>query len=164
MAQNQPPGPGGPQQGQGHHEATQNRPTPPQQPHEQPSQPQPYGPPGGHSPEADARQWAMLAHVLAGVTAFLGPLIIWAAKKDEHPFAKDQVTEALNFGTTVTFAYMVVGVLSSIVSALVPQLSLLLDRVPLVVWLGAVIMGILAGLKAKDGVPHRYPFTIRLVS
>jgi uncharacterized protein len=163
MANPQPPGPGGPEQGQRHHEAPQNRQVPPQQPHEQSAQ-QPYGPPGGHSPEADARQWAMLAHVLAGVTAFLGPLIIWAVKKDEHPFAKDQVTEALNFGTTVTFAYMVVGVLSSIVSALVPQLSLLLDRVPLVVWLGAVIMGILAGMKAKDGIPHRYPFNIRLVS
>jgi uncharacterized Tic20 family protein len=47
---------------------------------------------------------------------------------------------------------------------LVPQLSLLLDRVPLVVWLGAVIMGILAGMKAKDGIPYRYPFNIRLVS
>jgi uncharacterized Tic20 family protein len=162
MAHPQPPGPGGPEQGQRPHGAPQDWQAPPQQPYQQ--QQPPYGPPAGHNPEADARQWGMLAHILAGLTAFLGPLIIWAVKKDDHPFAKDQVTEALNFGITVTFAYMALWIFSFIVSVLVPLLGLLLIPVSPLVWVGAVIMGILAGMKAKDGVRYRYPFNIRLVS
>jgi len=122
MAHDQPSGSGGPERGQRQHEAPQDWQAPPQPPYQQ--QP-PYGPPGGHNPEADARQWGMLAHILAGMTALLGPLIIWAVKKDDHPFPKDQVTEALNFGITVTFAYVAVGILMSIVSTVVPLLGLL---------------------------------------
>ena len=45
----------------------------------------------------DVTNIAMLAHLLGVFTGFLGPLIIWIVKKDDHEFINDQCKEALNF-------------------------------------------------------------------
>jgi uncharacterized protein len=126
--------------------------------------PAPYGgPPAVRTSEADARQWSLLAHVLAGITAFVGPLIIWAIKKDEHPFAKDQTTEALNFGITLTLAQVVLFVVATILAFTI-VIPILLAFVQFCVWVVGIILGIMAGLKARDGVTYRYPYTLRLIT
>src|SRR4051794_22840279 len=51
----------------------------------------------GPPPTKDAVTMGMLCHLLGIFTGFLGPLIIWLLKKDEHPFIDDQGKEALNF-------------------------------------------------------------------
>jgi uncharacterized Tic20 family protein len=114
------------------------------------------------NPEADARQWALIAHVLAGITTFLGPLIIWAIKKDEHPFAKDQTTEALNFGITLALTQLALSILDAILPGLF--FSFLIGLVRFAVWVGGLVFAIQAGLKARDGVPYRYPYTLRLLT
>lgn len=120
----------------------------------------PYGgPPAVRSSDADARQWSMLAHVLAGITAFVGPLIIWAVKKDEHPFAKDQTTEALNFGISLTIAQIVLMVAGAIL-----QVPFLFGFLRFALWVVGVALGIMAGMKARDGVRYRYPYAIRLIT
>jgi uncharacterized Tic20 family protein len=126
--------------------------------------PAPYGsPPAVRSTDADARQWALIAHVLAGITTFVGPLIIWAIKKDEHPFGKDQTTEALNFGITLTIAQIVLLILATI-TAFTIILPVLIGFIQFCVWVVGIVLGIMGGLKARDGVPYRYPFNIRLVT
>ncbi|MEC7445671.1 MAG: DUF4870 domain-containing protein, partial [Planctomycetota bacterium] len=45
----------------------------------------------------DVANMAMLAHLLGALVGFLGPLILWVVKKDEHEFIDDQSKEALNF-------------------------------------------------------------------
>src|SRR5690606_15888356 len=65
------------------------------------------------APSAEARQWALFAHLsaLAGILIpfgnILGPLIIWQIKKAEMPFVDDQGKEALNFQITVAIAMIV---------------------------------------------------------
>lgn len=123
------------------------------------------------SPSEDERQWAMFAHLSAllgglltgavgGWGWFLGPLVIWLMKKDTMPFVADQGKEALNFNITVAIA-MVVLTIFSIVTLGVG----LLVAVPLmvIIGIGALVLIIMASIKAKDGITYRYPMTIRLI-
>jgi uncharacterized Tic20 family protein len=126
--------------------------------------PAPYGsPPAVRGSEADARQWSLIAHVLAGITTFVGPLIIWAIKKDEHPFAKDQTTEALNFGITLCIAQIVCLVVSTLLAFTI-IIPILMGFLQFVIWVVGIVLGIMGGMKARDGVPYRYPVNVRLVT
>ena len=106
---------------------------------------------------SDDRTMAMLAHLLGILTAFIGPLIIWLINKDkpEKAFVNDQAKEALNFQITVTIAYIVASALSVIL------IGLLL--IP-VIMIANLVLCILAGLKANEGVAYRYPFALRLIN
>jgi uncharacterized protein len=102
----------------------------------------------------------MLAHLsaLAGLVIglnWLGPLIIYLVKKDEHPFIADQSREALNFNLSV-FIYIIA---SAILIILV--VGLLLLPAVAIAWL---VLTIIAAVRANNGEPYRYPLTIRLVS
>ena len=113
-----------------------------------------------HAPTAvssDDRTMAMLAHLLGILTAFIGPLVIWLINKDkpEKAFVNDQAKEALNFQITVTIAYIVASALSVIL------IGLLL--IP-VIMIANLVLCILAGLKANEGVAYRYPFALRLIN
>lgn len=94
---------------------------------------------------------AMLAHLLGILTSFIGPLIIWLVKKDEKGYATAQSVEALNFQITVCILY--VGLTITVIGAII---------VPLV-WIGAMVLSIIAGMKANDGENYRYPFALRLI-
>lgn len=67
--------------------------------------PLPYAPAMEMDPQA--RQWGMLAHLvaLAGFVfgplgIIIGPLIVWLMKKDQYSFVNSQGKEALNFQIT----------------------------------------------------------------
>jgi len=123
------------------------------------------------SPSEDERQWAMFAHLSAllgglltgaigGWGCFLGPLVIWLIKKDTMPFVNDQGKEALNFNITVAIAMVVLTIFSIVTLGIG-----LLVAVPLmvIIGIGALVLIIMAAIKAKDGVSYRYPLTIRLI-
>lgn len=129
-------------------------------------------PPVARAPSDEEKKWALFAHlsVLAGglITwgwaasfgSFLGPLIIWLVKKDTMPFVADQAKEALNFGITLTIlcvALLMLTILSLGVGALL--------TVPLfiLIGLGALVLVIVAAMKANEGIAYRYPLTLRLV-
>ncbi len=116
---------------------------------------QPFDAPAAVS--SDDRTLAMLAHLLGILTAFIGPLVIWLINKDkpEKAFVNDQAKEALNFQITVTIAYIVASALSVIL------IGLLL--IP-VIMIANLVLCILAGLKANEGVAYRYPFALRLIN
>ncbi len=113
-------------------------------------------PPGPGSKEInkEARTFAMLAHLLAIFTSFLGPLIIWLIKKDEHPFVDEQGKEALNFQITVAIAYLVSGILTFVC------IGFLLFSV---VWVVDLIFCVMACVKVNNGEHYRYPITIRFI-
>lgn len=125
----------------------------------------PPPPPEAGLPVADQRQWAMFAHLSAllgglltgaflGLGCLIGPLIIWAVKKDTMPFVDDQGKEALNFNITVAIAAVVCGLLMFVLIGfvLLPLLG--------IAWL---VFTIIAAIKANEGVAYRYPFTLRLI-
>ncbi|MFP6674102.1 MAG: DUF4870 domain-containing protein, partial [Pirellulaceae bacterium] len=94
------------------------------------------------------RTWAMLAHLSILVVGVIGPLVIWLVKKEESKFVADQAMEALNFHITVLIATVVLAF--TCVGSVV-------------VGIGAVVYGIIAGLEANKGVYYRYPYTLRLI-
>src|SRR5438105_4208934 len=72
-----------------------------------PPSPGPMSSPGGYQgplPNKDETTMAMLCHLLAIFTHFLGPLLIWLIKKDSSPFVDDQGKESLNFQITMLIA------------------------------------------------------------
>ena len=108
--------------------------------------------------------WAMLAHVSAfayyfsGIGHIIGPLIIWLAKRDSHPFIDDQAKEALNFQISVTI-YAIGAVL------LCFTVILAIIGIPVLIGLHVfqIVCIIIAAIKANDGVAFRYPLTLRLI-
>ena len=110
---------------------------------------------------ADERQWAMFAHLSALIGFIipfgnlLGPLVIWLMKKETMPFVDQQGKEALNFQITVTIAMMVSAILIIVVIGFVLMF---------IIGLAALILTIMAGIKANEGVAYRYPFTLRLIN
>lgn len=102
----------------------------------------------------------MIAHLsaLAGLVIglnWLGPLIVYLVKKDEHPFIADQGREALNFNLSV-FIYIIASAILIIV-----VIGIILLPVVAIAWL---VLTIMAAVRANNGESYRYPLTIRLVS
>lgn len=124
--------------------------------------------PAGDAIDPQQRQWALFAHLSAlsavvtgGLGAIIGPLIIWLVKKDTMPFVDDQGKEALNFNITVGIVSIVLLFLGTLlVVILVGFLFYFIAFLVGVYWL---VMTIIAGIKANEGVAYRYPFTLRLV-
>jgi uncharacterized protein len=106
-------------------------------------------------PDKNARTMAMLAHLLGIFTGVVGPLIVWLVKKDEDPFIDDQGKEAVNFQITILIAS---GVSFALVFVLVGFLLL-----PVVI-IYHIIGGIIAAMKANEGIAYRYPMALRLVN
>ena len=131
----------------------------------------PPPPPSTGEPPQEERQWAMFAHLSAllgglltsavgGWGFFLGPLLIWLMKKDTMPFVADQAKEALNFSITVSAIFLILLILSLLTLGLG---FLVTVPIMLVIGLGALVLIIMAAIKANEGVAYRYPFALRLV-
>jgi len=108
----------------------------------------------------EERTMGMLCHLLAlaGYAIpfgnILGPLIIWQIKKDQYPFADDQGKESLNFQISVS----IYAIISTI-------LIIVVIGIPLVIAVGVfgLVEIILASIKANQGIPWRYPMTIKFI-
>jgi uncharacterized Tic20 family protein len=113
------------------------------------------------TPTQDERTWGMIAHLSAfAVFVFpvggniLAPLIIWLARRDTSAFVDAEAKEALNFNISVSLGWIVCGIL-----------TFLLVGIPLgiILFLGWLVMTVLAAVKASEGVGYRYPLSLRLV-
>lgn len=118
---------------------------------------------------SEERMWAMIGHLsaLAGVvTGFIGnivgPLIIWQVKKDTMPFAAAESKEALNFNISWFLWGLILGAVTFVLTIFV--IGVLLWPVLFVYPIVWVVFTIIAGLKANEGKPYRYPLTVRFIS
>ena len=102
----------------------------------------------------DERNMAVLAHVLALFTGFVGPLIIWLIKKEQSDFVDDQGKEALNFQITMFICFMVAGL------SMFVLIGILLMPAVAIFNIVNVIRGAIA---ANRGERFRYPLCIRLL-
>ena len=109
-------------------------------------------------PSREARQWAMFCHFSAFLGmwfpfgSLIGPLILWQMKRESDSFIDDQGKEAMNFQITVAIASAICYVLMFVLIGFA-LIGLL--------FIGAVVLVVIAGVKANDGVSYRYPFTWR---
>ena len=131
--------------------------------------PAPAGADNGIS--AEERQWAMFAHLSAlagglltsaigGWGFFIGPLVIWLMKKDTMPFVADQAKESLNFNITISGIFLILLILSLVTLGIGFLVTL---PIMLIVGIAALVLIIIAAMKANQGIAYRYPFTVRLV-
>ncbi|MDB6171777.1 MAG: hypothetical protein JWL59_1088 [Chthoniobacteraceae bacterium] len=112
----------------------------------------------------EQRNWAMFAHLSAfayyftGVGHIIGPLVIWLLKRDGNPFVDDQAKEALNFQISIS-----IYVIGAIVLCLTLVFAVI--GIPLLFLLHAfqIVCMVIAAIKASEGVPFRYPFSIRFI-
>lgn len=126
--------------------------------------PGPPAPPPGYGPVAvpsqEERNWALAAHLGTFVAAwfamgFLAPLIIMLMKGNDSAFVRRHAVESLNFQISLLI-YLVI----SFVLAFVLIGFLLMA----VVGVFALVVIILATVKAANGEEYRYPLCIRMVS
>ena len=108
---------------------------------------------------SEVRNWALGAHLSAFLgawlaLAFLGPLVVWLVKRDEHPFIAMHAKEALNFNISVLI-YAFVGFI----------LMFVLIGIPILIAIGIAwfVLTIVGAVKASNGEVYRYPLTIRFV-
>lgn len=141
-----------------------------QDPYTPPTVPDPAAPPPvGSLPSSEERMWAMIGHLSAltgiltgGIGNIVGPLIVWQVKKDIMPFAAAEAKEALNFNITWLLGSLVLGAVTFVLMFLL--IGFLLFPVLWGIGIAWIVFCIIAGLKANEGKPYRYPLTIRFIS
>ncbi len=113
------------------------------------------------SVSADERTWAMIAHFSALATfiappigGVLGPLVVWLAKREQSAFVAEAAKEAMNFNIAVLVGYLVCALLVFVF------VGILLGAALFVFWL---VMTVVAGIRASEGVHYRYPVSLRIV-
>lgn len=109
------------------------------------------GPGGGNK---DDNTMALLVHVSAIFTGFVGPLIIWLIKKDESPFVDAHGKAALNFQLTLLIGYVVSVILFIVLIGILTFFACLI--------LG-LVFPIIAAMKANNGEFYKYPLSINFI-
>jgi len=116
------------------------------------------------APAEDERRWAMLAHVLTlaghlvAFGSFIPPLVILFAKQDESPFVADQAKESLNFQITI-----LIGLIASWIATLTVLLACVGIPMLIALYLGDIVLAIVAGIRANRGITYRYPVALRFL-
>ena len=106
----------------------------------------------------EERTWAILAHVLAIASGWIGPLVILLAFRGRGRYLEHQAKESLNFQLTLVLAILV-GVGVAIVTFGLGALVV----VPVLVVV-QLLFPILAGVAASRFEWYRYPVNLRFVS
>lgn len=118
-------------------------------------------------PGAEEKQWGLFAHLsaLVGLVipfgSVLGPLVVWLVKKDTMPFVADQAKESLNFQITVAALCVALGVIA--IPLMLIGIGFLLLPLIGVIFIAALVLSVIGGIKANEGTAYRYPFAIRLI-
>ena len=107
-----------------------------------------------HEPTQDEKNIAMLSHVLTLFAGFIPPLVIYVLKKDDSEYIRELAVESLNFQISLIFY-----------AILCCFLMIVLIGFVLIFVLGifALIVIIVATVKASEGTYYDYPFCIRLM-
>lgn len=108
---------------------------------------------------SEEKNWALACH-LAALAFFipfgsiLGPLIIWAIKKEEYLLVDDQGKEALNFQISI-FIYEILCI----------PLVFIIIGIPMLIALALInlILVIIAAVHAGRGEKYRYPLALKLI-
>jgi uncharacterized protein len=104
--------------------------------------------------------WIHMVAIISAFTLILGivlTLIIWLMNKDDSEFVDKAGRESMNFQISILI-YETVLVLSCILVITIPFAVIGL----VVAWFAAIVLPVIAGLKANEGKNYQYPFTIRM--
>src|SRR5215218_1343598 len=118
-------------------------------------------PPAGQAPLSpdQERLWAMLAHLLSFVAAYLflgfvAPLIVLLVFGPRSAFVRANAVESLNFN----LSWLLYGIIAVILAFVLIGFVILI-----VLAIAYLVLVIVASVKANNGEVYRYPATIRFV-
>jgi uncharacterized Tic20 family protein len=126
-----------------------------------PGGPPPGGPPGQQPLAPDQeRLWAMLAHLLSFVAAYLflgfvAPLVVMLVFGPRSAYVRAHAVESLNFNLS-WLLYAIVAVILIVIGIGILILIAL--------GIAYVVLIVIASIRANNGEFFRYPLTIRFVS
>lgn len=106
------------------------------------------------SPSKDDTNMGMLLYILALVTGFIGPLILWLVKKDSSKFVDDQGKEVLNWCITMFIGWIACLVLMLVIIGVFLMPVLILAH---------LVLTVVGAVQASKGVAYRYPLALRLL-
>ncbi|WP_067497187.1 DUF4870 domain-containing protein [Actinoplanes sp. TFC3] len=120
-----------------------------------------YNPQGGGGSNED-RTWILVAHfggaagafITGGVAGWIAPLVAMLARGNQSPLVRSEAVKALNFQLLWAIIAIVGYILTCIVVGFV---------VAIAAWLIASIIGVIAGVKAANNEPYKYPMTVSLI-
>ena len=104
---------------------------------------------------ANDKNIAVLTHLGGIFFSFVPALIVWLLKKDDNAFIGEQAREALNFQVTVMLGYIVAWVLAWVLIGF-----LFLPAI----YVGNLVLCIVAAVNVSKGQEYRYPFSLRLIN
>ncbi len=113
-----------------------------------------------HNPSQEERNFAMFCHLGAFCGAIFPfgsiilPLVLWQIKKEQSAFIDYHGKEAVNFQLTMLIAFIIATVLIVVIIGIPLLIGLFIFD---------LVMIIIAGIKANDGIHYRYPFCIRFI-
>jgi uncharacterized Tic20 family protein len=98
---------------------------------------------------------------LGSLSGFIGfpfgniivPAIIWLLRRNDHPFIDEHGRESMNFQVSLLIYSFIAGILCLLVIGF-----LLLA----ILYIFGLVCVIKAAMRANDGLPYRYPYTLRL--
>ncbi len=107
----------------------------------------------------------MLSHLLAliGIVVpvpfaeIVGPAVLYAVKREEMPYVREQGRESINFQITIAILYLVAIPLTLPIFLFVGVAFLLALK------LLNLVLIIVATAKTSTGEPFRYPFSLKFV-
>ena len=116
----------------------------------------------GYGTSSDEKTWALVSHfggaggtfISGGVAGWIAPLIALVAKGNENPTFRAHAVSALNFQILVTLV-SIVGYLTICIG-----IGFVIIAAACIV---GIVFGILAGVKANEGLVYKYPLTLPLV-
>jgi uncharacterized Tic20 family protein len=106
-----------------------------------------------YQPTSDERILAILSHILTLLGSFIPPLIIYLFKKDESKYVADHALESLNFQITL------------IICGFISLLLIIVLIGFLLMWflsIAALVLVIVASIRASDNKLYRYPVNFRI--
>ncbi|MEN2768856.1 DUF4870 domain-containing protein [Ornithinibacillus xuwenensis] len=103
----------------------------------------------------DDRLFSMLLYLLSLPFPILGPLLIWLLKRDNSDFVDYHGKEYFNF----LISFTIYGIVSSILMIVLIGFVLLF-----IVGIAALVLTIIAAVKAYQGEQYRIPLVIRFIN
>ncbi len=121
------------------------------------------GPPRGY-PSSDDKTWALAAHfggaagaLIGGIFGWIAPLIVLLTRGSQSPTVRAHAITALNFQILWSMISFIAVTLGNCLSGLYfPRLFYLVPLVP-------IILGVVGGIRANEGVVYRYPLSVEFV-
>lgn len=119
-------------------------------------------------PDTEIRRWAMACHlgglacfVLPVIGGIVVPLVLWLARRRDHPYIDQQGREAVNFQASILICFVaVLAIVALLKLVYIGYLFLWLPGLVTVIQVGGIIIG---AIRAYDGESFRFPLILRFV-